>query len=552
MSRGFTTSEVSFIIFFCYISLEVIKVNNKGFVVALSVALVAIVVAAIVFLAIYFMGERGAGTKPFDYAPREAGVYVQFDSGTNMDDIVRKFLPFISEKVPGFDGDAAILIGEITKRLPDLSFLKLAGFVVMPGIDEAEDYVAGIELSHRTNSKKSLDELLKSLAEIGFPSKAGEDGIIEVAPPDGGKGMYLKLDDDYLLLASLKDSLGKAFETRKNKDGLASLVNWKEIEGSLSDEFGFYLDYRIVSTYEPDVSENTGTQKSGALKKLEERFPNTKLTLDDWDKPEEGESIKIAGGLFSENGEAGLKAKIIGSAKEMLAVLPPGVKESFEDLVQGQKELEGELGQLDGKHFIEMAISGALTGNRKLPEDVLVRTAGFSKGTTLLWVDMDNQGASTFAIKSTGASQDVSSFVTANFPSNQYQSKKVGDHFEVRETMMGEDGKLSVADKATTFYSVKNSGALQTIFISNSLEGLNGIMSGKPMKDDKTEEALPSKPSIIMGAIGLDKIIQAVAGTSPGFEKIQESLPVGSLRIKFVLFEESDRLNLKVFFAMPF
>ena len=477
--------------------------KNKQLMITLAIILIAIVVGISVVLAIYFTRERGSGIMPYEYAPADTFVYVQFSTGTNMGDVTNNILPLVSSSLPVVPQEVLSLV----KDLPDLSFLNLSGFVTYRN----DGLLIGIGLSHRTNSEKALDNIIEYLKKQEITAKKSESGIVELSNKNmSGSMLAMKLESDYLLIgspgsnpeSSARKIIEAALLSKKDGKGIQTLKEWEEIVdamGGKTSNLGFYLTDR--------KNENP---------------------------------VKIAGKLYSQDGESGIDAQLIGSVAGEIEKMDPLYGDSIKAMIAGQAPLDGLRSSVLENGVIQAAISAGLGASKIGTEEFSDKETALSfvNGKTALWVDMDAESAKTsFGISTTASVQNIKSFLEFLFPQDRYLRKNEKGIFSVWETMIGEDGKKVESLEPVSYMKFEDAGnGNQELLISSEKDGLGKFTKEQPAKT--TEKC------IVDAGINIEKL---PVDNSLGIKKALDILKPIDLKIGAKSFVKNDRLHVKVF-----
>lgn len=467
---------------------------NKGLLIAISIGIASVIVAGGILLFVFLTKDRGSGTMPYEYINDQSQAYFHFDSGTNLEDAVKNYLPLITSRL----GEESALIETMLKSLPDLSFLKLSGFLVQGGFEDKSDetllstppMVFGLELSHRTNSEKGLQGLLDYAKSLGIDAKKDAEGFYTIGM-DSPSGAIAYLDYDYLLISNSKENIKNAL-MMKTGANITKSADWPEIKEMLQTrEFAIYANV-----------------------------------------PYEKASIKLAASSYSEGKELGLVLKNIGSLKKMIEPLEKEQRDTFEILLQSQKDLGEELSKLPPGKLVVAALSAGMSaikdetyGNMKTWVD---------KGTTIAWMDMDKDQKAIFALQST--SSGILSFIESIFPVSGYAKKTENSRTVINEQMMGEDGIAYTVPAPTAYYTIQGN----TLTLSSSEEGLNQF---------KTDGAktMSTEPAFLYVNFDYGKLFELIPATESYATFFVEVLKQANINVGMKAFEKEDRLYLKLF-----
>ena len=477
--------------------------KNKQLMITLAIILIAIVVGVSVVLAIFFTRERGLGIMPYEYAPADTFVYAQFSTGTNMGDVTNNILPLVSSSLPVVPQEVLSLI----KDLPDLSFLNLSGFVTYRN----DGLLVGISLSHRTNSEKAFDNIIEYLKKQDITAKKSESGIVEFSNKNmPGSMLAMKLESDYLLIgspssnpeSSARKIIEDALLTKKDEKGIQTLKEWDEIVeamGGKISNLGFYLTDR--------KNENP---------------------------------VKIAGKLYSQDGESGIDAQLIGSVDSEIEKMDPLYRDSIKAMLAGQMPFDGLRSSVLDNGIIQAAISAGLGASKIGTEELNDKETALSfvNGKTALWVDINAESSKTsFGISTIASVQNVKSFLEFLFPQDRYLRKNEKGIFSVWETMVGEDGKKVESLEPVSYMKFEDAGnGNQKLVISSEKDGLGRFTKEQPAKT--------AENCIIDVGVNVDKLpIDNNLGIKKAFDMLK---PIG-LKIGAKSFVKNDRLHARVF-----
>lgn len=466
---------------------------NKGLLIAISIGIASVIVAGGILLFVFLTKNRGSGTMPYEYIDDQSQVYFHFDSGTNLEDIVKNYLPLLTSRL----GEEAKFIELTLKSLPDLSFLKLSGFVAQGKLEEKAEatpidnpMLAGFELSHRTNSEKGLQGLLDYLKTLGIEAKKDAEGFYAIGM-DSPSSAIAYLDFDYLLISNSKENIKDAL-MKKTGANITKSTDWPEIKEMLQTrEFAIYANM-----------------------------------------PFEKASIKLAASSYSEGKEKGLVVKTIGSLRKMMDPLEEGQKETFEILLQSQKDLGEELAKLPQGKLVVAALSAGMSaiedktnGNMK---------TWIEKGTTTAWMDMDKDQRARFALRST--SGGIMKFIESVFPATRYAKKTENSLTVINEQMMGEDGVNYTVPEPTAFYTIQG----DTLTLSSSEDGLTQF------RTDGTK-TVSTEPAFLYVNFDYGKLFELVPATESYASFFVEMMRQANINVGIKAFEKEDRLYLKLF-----
>ncbi len=476
--------------------------KNKQLMITLAIILIAIVVGVSVVLAIYFTRERGSGIMPYEYAPADTFVYAQFSTGVNMGDVTNNILPLVSSSLPVVPQEVLSLI----KDLPDLSFLNLSGFVTYRN----DGLLIGIGLSHRTNSEKALDSIIEYLKKHEITAKKSENGIVELSNKNmSGSMLAMKLESDYLLIgspgsnpeSSARKTIEAALLSKKDGKGIQTLKEWDEIVdamGGKTSNLGFYLTDR--------KNENP---------------------------------VKIAGKLYSQDGESGIDAQLIGSVASEIEKMDPLYGDSIKAMLAGQAPLDG-LRSSVSNGVIQAAISAGLGASKIGTEELNDKETALSfvNGKTALWVDVDAESSKTsFGISTIASVQNIKSFLEFLFPQDRYLRKNEKGIFSVWETMVGEDGKKVESLEPVSYMKFEDAGnGNQKLVISSEKDGL--------VRFTKEQPAKTTEKCVVDVGINIDKL---PIDNNLGIKEALNMLKPIDLKIGAKSFVKNDRLHARVF-----
>lgn len=473
---------------------------NKGLLVAISIGIASIIVAGGILLYVFLTKNRGSGTMPYEYINEQSQTYIHFDSGTNLEDVVKNYLPLITSRL----GEESGLIEPMLKTLPDLSFLKLSGFfaqgkrVNMPDetIIPIEPMLFGLELSHRTNSEAGLQGLLDYAKLFRLEAKKDSEGFY-IITTDSFSSAVAYLDYDYLLISNSKEAIKDAL-LMKTGSNITKSTDWPEIKEMLETrEFALYVN----------------------------------LPFD------EKTSMKVAASSYNEGKELGLVAKTIGSLKKMIEPLEKEQRDTFEILLQSQKDLGNELSKLPQGKLAVAAFSAGMSAIKD--ETGSGMKTWIDKGTTIAWLDLDKDQKSTFAIQST--SNGILSFIESIFPAARYAKKTENSHTVVSEQMMGEDGVNYTTPEPTAYYAVLG----DTLTLSSSADGLTQF------KADGTK-TVSTEPAFLYANFDYGKLFGLIPATESYASFFVEMMRQANINVGIKAFEKEDRLYLKLFVTGDF
>lgn len=473
---------------------------NKGLLVAISIGIASIIVAGGILLYVFLTKNRGSGTMPYEYINEQSQTYIHFDSGTNLEDVVKNYLPLITSRL----GEESGLIEPMLKSLPDLSFLKLSGFLVQGKSEDKSDdemlisvppMVFGLELSHRTNSEAGLQGLLDYAKSFGIEAKKDAEGFYTIGM-DTFSSTIAYLDYDYLLISDSKENIINALQMKTGAN-ITKSADWPEIKEMLETrEFALYANM-----------------------------------------PYEKTSIKVAASSYSESKELGLVVKTIGSLKKMIEPLEKEQRDTFEILLQSQKDLGNELSKLPQGKLAVAAFSAGMSAIKD--ETGSGMKTWIDKGTTIAWLDLDKDQKSTFAIQST--SNGILPFIESIFPAARYAKKTENSHTVVSEQMMGEDGVNYTTPEPTAYYAVLG----DTLTLSSSADGLTQF------KADGTK-TVSTEPAFLYANFDYGKLFGLIPATESYASFFVEMMRQANINVGIKAFEKEDRLYLKLFVTGDF
>ncbi len=472
---------------------------NKGLLVAISIGIASVIVAGGILLYVFLTKDRGSGTMPYEYINDQSETYLHFDSGTNLDDIVKNYLPLITSRL----GAELGLIEPMLKSLPDLSFLKLSGFLVQGKYEDKSDetlistppMVFGLELSHRTNSEKGLQGLLDYVKSFGIEAKKDAEGFYAIGE-DPLSSAIAYLDYDYLLISDSKESIKNALQMKTGAN-ITKSADWPEIKEMLQNrEFAFYANM-----------------------------------------PYEKASIKIAASSYSEGKEIGLILKNIGSLGKMIEPLEKEQRDTFAILLQSQKDLGGELAKLpQGK----LAVAAFSAGMSAIKDEAYGNLKTWiDKGTTIAWMDLDKEQKTTFALQTN--SSGIQQFVESVFPVTNYAKKTENSQTTVHEQMTGEDGIVYSAPQPTAFYTIEG----DTLTLASATDGLTQFKS-------TGTKTVSTEPAFLYVNFDYSKIFDLIPTSESYANFFVEMLKQANVNVGIKAFEKEDRLYMKLFVTGDF
>jgi hypothetical protein len=472
---------------------------NKGFLVALSIGIASVLVAGGILLFVFLTKNRGSGTMPYEYINDQSQTYIHFDSGTNLEDIVKNYLPLITSRL----GEEMELVQPMLKTIPDLSFLKLSGFVAQNKGEATSDEIAisdsvilGLELSHRTNSENGLRELLDYVKLYGFEVNKDTDGFFTIEK-DLLTNAVAYLDYDYLLISNSKENIKNALQI-KTGTNITKSGDWSEIKEMLQTrEFAFYANMPFEKT-----------------------------------------SIKLTASSYNQDKEIGLVLKNIGSLKKMIEPLEKEQKDTFEILLKSQKDLGNELAKLPQGKLAVAAFSAGLSAVKNETYGNL--KTWIDEGTTIAWMDMDKDQKTTFALQSS-SSDGLLQFIESIFPSSSYAKKTENSHTVVNQQMMGEDGIMYSVPEPTAYYTIQG----DTLTLASTTDGLTQFKA-------EGTKTVSTEPAFLYVNFDYGKIISLIPATESYANFFVEMLKQANINVGLKAFEKEDRLYLKLFVTGDF
>ena len=182
-----------------------------------------------------------------------------------------------------------------------------------------------------------------------------------------GSMLAMKLESDYLLIgspssnpeSSARKIIEDALLTKKDEKGIQTLKEWDEIVeamGGKISNLGFYLTDR--------KNENP---------------------------------VKIAGKLYSQDGESGIDAQLIGSVDSEIEKMDPLYRDSIKAMLAGQMPFDGLRSSVLDNGIIQAAISAGLGASKIGTEELNDKETALSfvNGKTALWVDINAESSKT-------------------------------------------------------------------------------------------------------------------------------------------------------------
>jgi len=457
--------------------------QNKGLVIGISIALVAIILGGVVTLIILLRGESWGGTKSYDYVSDQTQAFVQLDAVYNAQDLMKWILPQLNSFMPS----------EVKSQdIPDLSFLNLSGFILIQSASIPTENVFGIELSHRVNSKKAFDDFIKRTSSFGITFLTDGDFYkIDNVETD----FFVKLDRDYVLLSQKKESIKKAIAIRENQiPSVTKSIYWIEIKEAMGNGKMMFF----YKTPEPNF-------------------------------------VTIAGGSYEGKDGMGIKGRIIGGITRIREQLKGPALQAFETLVAGQHDLSPIISSLPDS-TVRIALAACITAFP--PKEGGPSQYTLTKGSTAAYLDLKDDGKIEFTMICKGSYEAVKALLEGIYPPKTYIYKDVpGGSKVVYALLVGEDNKIVISEEKPIYFKLSDG----QLILSNNPDGLKLQVPGKMEKVGK------NMLSAVFDYIELFETFKGFGLLPSQIDMIQELLRQAKLQIGFNFGIESEYVNFNLY-----